>query len=345
MPPSIARGLARRALGDEPWGHDLFNVLRRLDRESSDRPRIGTAVRRNDDPVTLEQDPYLAFPASTISRADADDAGRLRVAVQFLGLLGPQGPLPLSVTEETYRWQLESDDAFARFLDVFNHRFIELFFRAWGDSRPVVHRDRPADDRFLRYVGAVIGLGLPADDPPDSVPAVALAAYAGLLSPRVKSASRLGSFLAGLFDVEVEVEEFVPSLLPLEIADQSQLGHANSALGVDMMLGSTVLSFDEKVRLRVFAPTLGEYITFLPDGPNARRVADAIAFYLGDEFDWDIELALPVAEAPAMALGSAGRLGWTAWMMPQNPSQRRAILADARFRPAPRPDKPSTSAS
>ncbi len=30
--------------------------------------------------------------------------GRLRVLVKFLGLLGPQGALPLATTEEAYSW-------------------------------------------------------------------------------------------------------------------------------------------------------------------------------------------------------------------------------------------------
>jgi type VI secretion system protein ImpH len=319
-------------LGPAPEAVDLYTALRFAERTTRG-PRIGTARRRAEDIATLGQDPSLAFPASTITRADRDAAGRLRLGVAFLGLMGPQGPLPFAVTEEAHGWAHRGDDAFSRFLDVVNHRFLELFFRAHADARPAAQHDRPDEDRFLAYVGSVVGLGLSADDPPNGVTAVALAAYAGLLAPRVKSASRLRSFLAGLFAVRVEVEEFMPTHLPLAPDEVSRLGAANARLGVDLVAGASVLSFDDKVRIRIHAATLAEYESFLPRGPNARRVADAVAFYLGPELEFDIELALPADAAPALTLGRAGRLGWTGWLTPRHPGQSRETLNDARFVP------------
>jgi len=325
----------RRAVdANEPWRYDLFTLLRWIERERPDRPRIGTAVHRSGDIASLGQDPFLAFPASNVARASERQDGRLDVAVQFLGLLGPQGAMPLSVTEEAYHWAIAGDDAFARFLDIFNNRFLQLFFRAWADARPITHRDRPGEDRFLSYVGSVVGLGLVAGEAGDSVPTIAKAGYAGLLSARVKSASRLRSFLSGLFDVAVTVKEFVPTALSLAPEDQSRLGAQNSALGIDLMAGSSVLTFDEKVRISVTVDSLEDYESFLPAGPDAVRLADAIAFYLGEELDWDVELALPTAVAPPVRLGVAGRLGWTGWINPQHGGQTAAVLADARFRPA-----------
>ena len=42
-----------------------------------------------------------------------------------------------------------------RFLDLFHHRFLALFYRAWAQAQPHVSRDRPDDDRFAVYVGRV----------------------------------------------------------------------------------------------------------------------------------------------------------------------------------------------
>lgn len=321
--------------GDTPYAYNMFTLLRRAEREAPSRERIGSAVRRAGDVATLSQDPYLEFPASNVTGVGLDDKGRLDLAVRFLGLLGPQGALPLHMTEDSRRWLMDEDPAFARFLDIFNNRFIQLFYRAWADSRPAAHRDRPDDDRFLGYVGALVGLADAPTEPDSGVSTLAKAAYAGLLAPRVKSASRLRSFLAGLFDVDVAVLEFVPVALPLAPEDQSALGTQNSGLGTDLVIGSSVLSFDEKVRIRVTVGSLEEYVSFLPSGPNSVRLADAIAFYLGDELDWDIELALPAKDAPPAALGESGRLGWTGWMNPQHKEQTQDFLADARFRPPP----------
>ena len=52
------------------------------------------------------------------------------------------------------------DPSFARFTDIFSNRFLQLFFRAWADARPIAHHDRPADDRFADYVGSFAGIGV-----------------------------------------------------------------------------------------------------------------------------------------------------------------------------------------
>ena len=159
-------------LQEEPWRFDFFAVLRRLERSFPERPRIGDVPARRDEYVALGEQAFLDFAASTIAEADRDGQGRLRLFVKFLGLLGPQGPLPLATTEESYHWTLARDDAFPRFLDIFNHRFLQLFYRAWADSRPVAQHDRPDLDRFAAYIGSMIGVGSKPYLKRDSVPDV-----------------------------------------------------------------------------------------------------------------------------------------------------------------------------
>lgn len=318
----------------EPWRYDLFNVLRDLEAQTPERPRIGDSARRREDAVAVGQDPFVEFPGSTINRAAVGDDGRLAVFVRFLGLMGPQGALPLTTTEEVYHWTNERDDSFARFCDIFNGRFLQLFYRAWAQARPIAHHDRPGSDRFHDYIASIVGIGTPTFHDLDTVPDIGKLAYAGLLATRVKSASRLSDFIAGFFGVVVEIDEFMPVSLPLDIADQTQLGAANSSLGVDCLAGSSVLSFQDRFRIRVFTESLAQYEDFLPSGEMARKLADAVRFYLGDELLWDVELALPREAAPAARLGQAGRLGWTGWMNPERAPGDAAYLTDARFRPA-----------
>ena len=173
-------------LEDEPWRFDFFTVLRHLERSFADKPRIGDSASRGDDYVSLGQDPFLDFPASNVGRVDHDEQGRLRLFVKFLGLLGPQGALPVATTEEAYGWAFERDDAFPRFLDLLNHRFLQLFFRAWADARPIAQHDRPDADRFHAYLGSMLGIGAEGFRNLDSIPDIAKLAFSGLLVPRVK---------------------------------------------------------------------------------------------------------------------------------------------------------------
>ena len=226
-------------LQDEPWRFDFYAVMRRLERSFPERGGIGAVAARRDEYVALGEPAYLDFAASTIAQADRDGQGRLRLLVKFLGLLGPQGALPLATTEESYHWQLARDDAFPRFLDIFNHRFLQLFFRAWADSRPVAQHDRPERDRFAAYVGSQIGLGSAPYLNRDSVPDAEKLAHAGLIGAQAKSASRLRGLLAGLFKAEVEIEQFVGMRLVFDPADRTRLGSRHCTLGGDALLGAT----------------------------------------------------------------------------------------------------------
>src|SRR4029079_4943953 len=122
---------------EQPEQHDFLLAMRRLEGAFADRPRIGHSATRREEYVTLGQNPSLAFPPSTIDAAKRTGKDSVAVFVQFLGLCGPQGALPLALTQEAYQYLRANDDALARFFDLFNNRFLQLFFRAWADVRPV----------------------------------------------------------------------------------------------------------------------------------------------------------------------------------------------------------------
>ena len=232
-------------LEQEPWRFDFFAVLRQLERTHPERPRIGDAASLREDYALLGQDPFMDFPASTLSKFERLEDGRMRILTKFLGLLGPQGALPLATTEETYAWWLMKDDAFPRFLDIINHRFLQLFFRAWADSRPIAQHDRPKEDRFETYVGAPIGLGSPLFRDLDTVSDRGKLSFSGLLGAQAKSASRLRAFIRGHFKVEAEIEQFVGSRLLIDEAERSKLGAAS--LGTDTLLGASFYSVQDKI--------------------------------------------------------------------------------------------------
>jgi type VI secretion system protein ImpH len=322
-------------LEQEPWRFDFFAVLRHLERVHRDCPRIGDSSSRRDEFVLLGQDPFMDFPASNVARAERPEGRSIRLFVKFLGLLGPQGALPFAITEEAYHYALAGDDAFPRFLDIFNHRFIQLFFRAWADSRPIAQHDRPDLDRFVAYIGSAIGVGSPPYQGLDSIPDAAKLCYAGLLGAQAKSASRLEACIRGLFNVEVDIDEFVGTRLVMDVADRSTIGSRNIALGEDAMLGGAIFSVQDKFRVRVYCKTLEQYMRFLPTGDLCEPLADLVFFYDGEQLDWDVELAIHAGAVAPVKIGRSGQLGWTTWMAPSWTSKDQ-YRRDARFHPVER---------
>jgi type VI secretion system protein ImpH len=323
----------------EPWRFDMLAVLRRLERENPQKPRIGEAPTLADEFVAISQNPYLEFPDSNLEAAQLEPFGPMRLTARFLGMFGPQGALPLATTAETYAWLRERDDAFVRFADIFQRRFLSLFFRAWANARPIAQNDRPEEDRFHAYIGSMIGVGTPAFRNVDSLSDFAKLEFAGLLAPRIKSTSRLRSCLHGLMGARVEIEEFVGSWLALDASEHTRLGAAQSRLGSDCVLGASVFSVSDKFRVRVFTRNIAHYERFLPGAPLAQEIADAVFLYVGDEYDWDMELAIPAGEVTSVRLGGGAKLGWTTWMAPNWSKTDETLRKDARFHVVSRLEK------
>jgi type VI secretion system protein ImpH len=320
----------------EPYRFDFYTTLRRFEREQSDKPRIGNSATINDDIVKLGQNPYLEFPASNLESFKRREDGRFEVLVRFLGLMGPQGALPLTVTAEAHEWFLARDDAFARFLDLFNNRFLQLFYRAWADARPIAQHERPLEDRFAVYIGSMIGLGTRIYRDLDTIVDAQKLAFAGLMSPAAKSASRLEALILGTTGLTAEVYEFVGTRLIVAPEDRTRIGQANATLGAELMAGAGVYSVNDKIRIRVRAASMEEYTRTLPRGELAEPLVDMVYFYTGETIEWDVEVSIPSRELRPAQLGTFGALGWTTWLNPPIDPEDTSERCDARFNLAER---------
>ena len=167
------------------------------------------------------------------------------------------------------------------------------------------------------------------------MPDAAKLAYAGLIGAQAKCASRLAGAICGLFNVRAEVEEFVGTRLVIEAAEWTILGQRYNVVGGDALLGRSVYSVQDKIRVRIFTRNLAQYIRFLPTGDLCEPLADLVFFYNGEQLDWDTELAIPAGAAEPIRIGRFGQLGWTTWMAP-NWTSTEAYRRDARFHPAER---------
>lgn len=305
-------------LEEKPFLHDFYGTLRQLESIFRDKPRIGTAARPQDEPVRFAQEPSLGFAPSAISAFQPADSKRLpRLFQRFFGLLGPNGPLPLHLTElARERIIHHRDHTFARFLDVFHHRFTALFYRAWAQAQPTASFDRRNDDRFSDYVGSLIGIGTPQLQGRDAAGDEVKLFFSGWLSRQVRSADGLASIIRGYLQLPAHVESFVGHWMPLPDSERTRLGSTGSGsqLGVGAVVGGRVWDRQHKIRLHVGPLTLAQYETLLPTGPSLPGVIALVRQYLCHEFEWDLRLTLHGTEVPRVRLGQYGRLGWTTWI-------------------------------
>lgn len=328
---SLTPGAAIAAsLAATPWVWSFFAALRQIEAAHTDRPRLGCSTRPAQDAIRLAQEPAVEFaPATLAGWEEGQGDVPPRLAVHFFGLFGPDGPLPLHLTEYARdRRRNHRDASFQRFADIFHHRALSLFYRAWADVRPTVSFDRPAEDRFALYLGALIGLGMPALRDRDAMPDLAKLHFAGLLAGQTRHAEGLAAILSAFFRTDVRIESFVGAWLPLPQADRTRLGHSprTAALGRTALLGGRVWSRQHKFRI-VFGPLdLASYLRLLPGGASFHRLIPIVRNYAGDTLLWDVNLILRRDEVPQIQLGRTGRLGWTTWLGRHPPKTDAANL-------------------
>jgi len=304
------------ALAEAPYRHDFYQTLRRLECLYSEKPRWGRALRPVDEPVRFGQDPDLSFAPSPLASFEAGVEGKPpRLQVRLFGLLGPNGPLPIHITEYAReRLRHAGDPTLGRFLDLFHHRFLTLFYRAWAQAQPHVNRDRPHEDRFAVYVGAFMGMSSPAFSNRDAVPDLAKLFHIGALVRQTRNAEGLIAILHHFFRVPVRVHEFVGHWMLLSPGERTYLKREGASLGAGAVLGSRVWDRQHKFRIALGPLTFAQYEQFLPGGRMLQKLVDWVRLYLGFELDWDVRLLLEKDDVPPLTLGTAGRLGWTTWL-------------------------------
>jgi type VI secretion system protein ImpH len=356
----------------EPSSFDFFQAVRLFERLEPTRKPVGRRASSGNEIIRFRVPATTAFPASSIERIDpaTEQHPVPEMWVNFMGLTGPSGVLPAHYTELLVRRHLDFRGSeryvLQDWLDLFNHRLISLFYRAWEKYRFWIpfergEYNRQNPDSFTRVLRSLIGLGTPAmrnrlrvsipemsqryePDPQPREPQIqdlSLLRYAGLLAQRCRSAANLQAILADYFLVPVTVEQFQGQWLVLEDADQSQLGSDDSTamLGTGAVIGPRVWDVQGKFRVRLGPLTYQQFCAFFPDrSPTTQRKAffllsQLVRLFAGPEFDFDIQLVLRREDVPPTQLTIddelGSRLGWNTWLCGSPPAEdaHDAIIA------------------
>ena len=311
----------------DPYSFDFYQAVRRIEAERPELPPVGHSLRPSQDAVRFCQEPSLAFAPSTVWSYDpAGGDAPARLFLNFLGLLGPNGPLPSHITDYARdRERNHADPSMARFLDLFNHRMLSLFYRAWACSSQAVSFERgmrvnPADaaaaDRFGVYFASLSGLGMSSLRNRDAVRDVAKLHFTGRLANQTRNAEGLRAIIQAFFGIDADIEEFVGRWIDIPEPYRCRLGESpdTCVLGQTAVVGSRTWDCQQKFRIRLGPMSLSDYQRMLPGGDSIRRLVAWVRTYTCDEFDWDVRLILRSVEVPQVRLGGMGQLGWTTWL-------------------------------
>jgi type VI secretion system protein ImpH len=318
--PVVVQPYLEEQLWKSPTSFGFFQAVRVLERLLPERRPVGLFADPFAEVVRFAVNPDTAFPASEIQALERNDGGPPRLTVNFMGLTGPEGVLPYDYSLLITERLRHRDRTLRDFFDIFHHRIISLFYRAWEKYRFAVSHERDQRDRLTQHLKDLIGCGVTALQERLEIRDEALVFYAGLFGPQQRSAAALQQLIADYFGVPCEVEQFVGAWYSLSATTQCTLGDegdASEQLGWGAVAGQEVWDPQARVRLRLGPLSRSQYDQFLPTGEAYRPLQTLTRFFCGDQLDFEVQLILARDEVPACTLGADAPgvpLAWCTWM-------------------------------
>ena len=312
----------RKMLDDEIFRIEFFQAVRLLERVEKDRQPVGYFFLPGDEVVRFSSLPTLAFAPSQLYDLRLDKSGRLTLVVQFMGLCSAMTVMPHIYTEQLMLQARNKDFAMAEFFDIFNHRMVSLFYRAWKKYRFFIGYESDAKAGLTPRLMDLLGLGTEGlAERSLPLPDRALLAHAGVLGRHVRTPAGLKQILEDYFGVTVVIHQFAGTWRVLPEEDLSRLEgktRASELLGVGTVVGREVWDQQGRIRISIGPMSFEQYVNFLPGYSCHEDLAAWIRFYSLGQYEAEIQLLLHREEAPACELGLQGkagpRLGFTSWL-------------------------------
>ncbi len=326
-------GTQNAGLTDSPLGRELtedacsfefFHAVSLLQRLRANSRQVGGFSSPEDEAVHFKVNQRLGFPASEIQNLDADADGRPEMTVNFMGLTGPLGLLPYTYSELVLERARAKDRSLAAFLDIFNHRAISLFYRAWERSNFPSTYSASGRDQFTRYLFDLIGLGTTGLRDRQEIDDEALLHYVSLLAMQSRSAVALEQIIEDYFQVPVEIQQFIGGWYSLGSTTQCEMAEEESPsiqIGQGAVVGDAIWDRQARVRIRLGPLGLERYCEFLPEGTAYNALRAITRFFSNQCIDFEVQLVLDRNQAPSMELDldsqTPARLGWVSWARTQ----------------------------
>jgi len=314
----------------QPWRYGFFALMRRLNANPAVAP-VGTARLPGADPFRVGQKPSLIFAPREIAEAKLKD-GKLHIRLYGLGMAGPNGPLPIHVTEiAREREELRQDPTLSNFLDIFHHRSLTLLYRAWARSQSTANLDRLEHDRFSVYVATLSG-HRQRRDRRWPLPAHVHLSAAPHLVRQPRNVDGLRSMIAYHFGVPVRIEENVFQWMSIESEELCRMGkeRMSSYMGSGAVLGEQMPDRLYRFQIVIGPLDIEAYHGFTPRGSNLLRLIECVRAFIGKQYNWELKLLIKPRSATPAVMGGPEQLGWSSWLG-QSPTDEPVV--GMRFEP------------
>ena len=295
----------------------LFAFIRGIESLSDFKYGIGDEIRFADNPVRFKQTAFLNFPNKQINAIDIKE-GILNIDVKGFGLFGPNGSLPIHITEMIYERKIhQKDTLFNDFVDIFHNRLIALFYKSWRDAQDVTSLENEDTWKFSKYIASILGIENQKESK-RSLHHYDQFYNSSLLLNQNMPLENFRAILTNFFEADVEIEEYIgqwidASAFSINLENKNQI-----TLGQGFLVGDKIFDITQKIRLVIGPIDLQKYLKFMRGQKLANQLIEWVGQYTRHQFDWDVDFIVDYTTIPESSLSSGVALGLTSWLGQNN---------------------------
>lgn len=296
---------ASRRLRNGTGAPDFFELVRRIEGSRPDLPRLGKAARPTQENVRFGQTPYLHFPPTEVAEIRQGNGNvEALIMTYFFGLLGVNGPMPLEFTNYVFqRSHNYYDQTWRRFLDIINHRFLTLFYRAWAENEQAVSFDRKNDDKITDIIRSLAGTSSDMLGENRTFPYLT-ANYAEHFGKSVKSRDSLEEILRNILKIDLKIKDFVVSSYDIPKGERCHLGNRrNSVLGESIQLGRSYMSATREFEIETEPVSFTESCKWMPGHSGFNLINRVITAYLDRPLEYSLTFNVVGKTVPTVVFG------------------------------------------
>ena len=332
----------------EPYLFTFFQAVRLLeratvfdDKKMSNKPLAGFTPPNTEALRIHSHQSFIYHSAeiSTIEKTNSStDSVQWQMFINFMGLTGSSGVLPYHYTELILQRLKVKDQSLIKFLDLFNHRIVSLFYQSNIKYRlPLAYEknklfssSKSDTDSHSKVLLSLMGLGTGNLDKRLFTKDESLIFYSGLFNQSVRTVSGLQQILQHHFSVPVEVKEFIgqwENVLEDALSRLPSKTHpkgCNGQLGVSAMLGSKGWFAQGKIHIILKPENKQQFNKFSPGTKTLAALNELVRLYIGLEHDFDFIVRIKRADIPGFASLNSQTpliLGWNTWLPERTKNQ------------------------
>lgn len=294
---------------DQPNEFDFYQAVYTLERQlgkgKDQHRKVGHDSLPQNELIRFKADQHLGFPGTSISKVEIKKEQKntetaVDMHVSFMGLTGTSGVLPQHYTELVLERMKLKDFGMREFFDLFNHRLISLYYRAWEKYRFPIGFEKSTQQSSEPFTYVLNQLS--------GNKGVIGNYYAGIYNQKNRTAAGLKQILSDFCQCDIEIEQFQGKWHIIKPSEQTQLGARNNpegqyaCLGVDASIGSRVWDVNSSINVCIKVGKDRSINDYFLNGTIYKHVKQILKSYLGDTINSKIQLKVKLGQAPIAQL-------------------------------------------